>query len=42
MTSQLSARLAALAGAMLLAGCGGSDTPTAAPAPAPAPAPVAE
>ena len=42
MTPQLSARLAALAGAMLLAGCGGSDTPTAAPAPAPAPAPVAE
>ena len=42
MTPHLSARLAALAGAMLLAGCGGSDTPTAAPAPAPAPAPVAE
>ena len=42
MNPQLSARLAALAGAMLLAGCGGSDSPTAAPAPAPAPAPVAE
>ena len=44
MTPQLTARLAALASAMLLAGCGGSDTPTAPPAPAPAPAaaPVAE
>ncbi len=44
MTPQLSARLAALAGAMLLAACGGSDTPAPlpAPTPAPAPAPVAE
>ncbi len=40
MTPQLSSRLAALASAMLLAGCGGSDSPTAPPAPAPAPPPV--
>ena len=42
MTPILTVRLTALAGALLLAGCGGSDTATPAPAPAPPPAPVAE
>ena len=42
MTPTLTARLSALAGALLLAGCGGSDSPTVEPTPAPPPAPVAE